>query len=136
MGKTFKRLKSSRLVPIKEKDDELQKQKDIMNQTQTLFNQKIKDSKKSFVSNLRKISSKITYPKLLSSTLKQRTIKPVQSLLLGNEKSLNVSAVYGNEQQRRFLSRFNRVHQIDKEKEIRFAEFLGDRAMSESQLQL
>lgn len=42
-----------------------------MNQTETFLNDKAKDSnKKSFVSSIRKTSSKLAYPKLLSSTMK------------------------------------------------------------------
>lgn len=38
----------------------------------------MKDQRRSFVSNVRKISSKITYPKLLNSTLKERTFVKAQ----------------------------------------------------------
>ena len=45
-----------------------------MNQTETFLNdkavEKVKDAKKSFVTNIKKIGSKISYPKLLNSTMK------------------------------------------------------------------
>jgi hypothetical protein len=49
---------------------------------------------------------------------------------------LNSSAIYANSEERQFMSRYNRVQEVDKEKEIKFTEYLGDRAMNEEQLQL
>lgn len=47
-----------------------------MNKTETLFNDKVKDPKKSFQTNVRKIgTSKLSYPKLLNSTMKQNNQK-------------------------------------------------------------
>jgi hypothetical protein len=44
-----------------------------MNQTETNLNDKAKELKKSFQTNIRKIGLKATYPKLLSSTMKQNS---------------------------------------------------------------
>lgn len=32
------------------------------------------------------------------------------------------------------MNRYNRVQEVDKEKEIKFTEYLGDRAMNEQQI--
>lgn len=36
--------------------------------------------------------------------------------------------------ERDYLSRFTRVQDLDKEKEIKFSQFLGDKAMTESEV--
>lgn len=111
-----------------------------MNQTETFLNdkasEKVKDAKKSFVTNIRKIGSKISYPKLLNSTMKEKTSKQFESTVQGGSDKLNNSAIYAHSEERQFMSRYNRVQEVDKEKEIKFTEYLGDRAMNEEQLQL
>ena len=36
--------------------------------------------------------------------------------------------------EKEYLNRFNRIQQLDKEKEIKFAQYLGDKAMTEQEI--
>lgn len=67
-----------------------------MNQTEPFLNDKVKDPKKTFVTNIRKISSKISYPKLLNSTMKEKTSKPFESTVQAANGKMNSSAIYAN----------------------------------------
>ena len=68
--------------------------------------------------------------------MKEKTLKPFESTIQPGNEKLNNSAMYANSEERQFMSRYNRVQEVDKEKEIKFTEYLGDRAMNEEQLQI
>ena len=63
-----------------------------------------------------------SYPKLMSAK---------QTMIEEESKVLNPAKIA----ERDYLNRFSRVQDLDKEKEIKFAQFLGDRAMTEAEIE-
>lgn len=64
-----------------------------------------------------------SYPKLMSV---KRTIVQEE-----NTKTMNPEKII----EREFLSRFSRIQDLDKEKQIKFAQFLGDKPLTEAQIE-
>ena len=54
-----------------------------------------------------------------------------QTMIEEESKVLNPAKIA----ERDYLNRFSRVQDLDKEKEIKFAQFLGDRAMTEAEIE-
>ena len=71
---------------------------------------------------MKKTHIRTGFPKLMSAkrtVVEQEESKPINPAKLA---------------EREYLSRFTRVQELDKEKQIKFSQFLGDKAMTESQI--
>lgn len=74
-----------------------------------------------------------SFPKLLA------TKKPTGNTLMNNDQSiLNAKGSINNAtinprklEEKQYLSRFNRVFDLDKQKDIKFSQYLGDKPMTE-----
>jgi hypothetical protein len=76
------------------------------------------------VPNLRKTNIRTGYSKLISA---KKTIIPDEE----GAKTMNPAKIA----EREYLNRFTRIQDLDKEKEIKFASFLGDKAMTEQEIE-
>lgn len=73
------------------------------------------------------------YPKL-GKNISKKTIQ-TNSVLEGTlKKSRSDSNIGKDVIEREYLNKFSKQQELDKEKDIKFAEYLGDRAMSEEEL--
>lgn len=68
--------------------------------------------------SMKKTHIRTSYPKLMSAK---------RTMIEEENKTINPAKI----EQREYLNRFTRVQDLDKQKQIKFSQFLGDKAMTE-----